>query len=318
MDDDRCRRLLEQPITIPADPDRFTSNTLFGQPGIYPEGSPMIPAAGPARSSDELRRIIERLSPDDGRAIAGFEAPDLVERVPDETIRAALCLLADGPAAPIFDAFASRSSAAHTFGVGDAGVGRVVGAPVDAPPGHRVVDRRYAFEHPAAIAPSLAHAICHHCDGAGDAEEATLHGVLAAVHAHLLASDPALADLGTELARRQSSLTITLLNARAPGSWRASICCPDGAGTIPGGNPSLQCPDLWSIPFTGHTAAPEALGVPDPVRETLGRLTGGASPEVPTRYDDELGCWLQAQLGTGPWFGPVERVAAGRALGLFC
>ena len=29
-----------------------------------------------------------------------------------------------------------------------------------------------------------------------------------------------------------------------------------------------------------------------------------------------LGEWLTAELGTGPWFGPCLRVAAGRALGL--
>ncbi len=318
MDDDECRRLLEAPITRPRDIDRFSSNTLFGQPGIYPGGTPMTPAPGPARTPEATRRLLAGLTPDGGRAVDRFDDEPLARRVPDDNLRAALCLLADGPAAPILEAFVEGDTPTTTLTVGPtAGEGRVIGPVAGGPAGQQALNERYRFEHPAAIAPSLAHALCHHVDGAGDAEEATLHGILAATHAWLLAATPALGDLGTELSRRQASLTITLLNARGPGSWRASICCPDGPGTIPGGNPALQCPDLWSIPFVGHPATHDATEVPEPVRATLRNLTDGAGAEVPTRYDDALGDWLRAELGTGEWFGPCTRVAAGRALSLF-
>jgi hypothetical protein len=179
-----------------------------------------------------------------------------------------------------------------------------------------VLNERYAGEHPALVAPSLAHALCHHGALAANAEEATLHGLLAATHAWMMALDPGLASLGTELARRQSSLTITLLNARRPGSWRASIRCPDGPGTIPGGNPSLQCPDLWSIPFTSLPVAGAELEIPAPVRESLARLAGPHAPQPPSTYDEVLGGWLTSALGDGSWFGPAVRARAGRALGL--
>ncbi len=317
MDDDECRRLLEAPITRPSDIDRFSSNSLFGQPGIYPDGSPMVPASGPARSRDATRQLLVELDAGSGRGPRCFDDERLVQRVPDDNLRAALCLLAEGPAEPILDAFIAGDTATSELSVEPiVGEGRVIGRPVEDRPGVQALNERYRFEHPAVIAPSLAHALCHHVDGAGDAEEATLHGVLAATHAWLLAAAPELGDLGTELSRRQSSLTVTLLNARAPGSWRASIRCPEGPGTIPGGNPSLQCPDLWSIPFAGHPATRDTAVVPEPVRATLQRLAGERAVEVPSRYDDTLGDWLATELGDGAWFGPCTRLAAGRALGL--
>ena len=39
-------RSIADPPGVPADISRFTSNDLFGQPGIYPGGPPMQPAAG--------------------------------------------------------------------------------------------------------------------------------------------------------------------------------------------------------------------------------------------------------------------------------
>ena len=317
MDPDLCRRVLAAPITEPTDLDRFSSNTLFGQPGIYPSGSEMVPAPGPSRRPGDVRALLVDLTPADGRAASSFDDHTLTRRVPDPNLRAALCLLAEGPAAPIFDAFVAGDTTTTELTVGTTvAAGRVIGPIAGGSPGLQALNERYRFEHPAVIAPSLAHALCHHVEGAGDAEEASLHGVLAATHTWLLAASPGLADLGTELARRQASLTITLLNARSPGSWRASIRCPDGPGTIPGGNPALQCPDLWSIPFVGRAATGDAVVVPEPVRATLHNLTDGHSGEVPSRYDEDLGEWMTTALGTGACFGPCVRVAAGRALGL--
>ncbi len=314
---DDCRRLLTEPPGVPTDPDRFSSNTLFGQPGIYPDGTAMSPAAGPVRTTEQARRLVVELDLDDGRCARRFDDPALGERADDPTVRAALALLERGPAASVLAAFVDGTAALSTLAVGEpASPGRVVGPLADGARGHQVVNERYAVEHPAVIAPSLAHAICHHPDRASNAEEATLHGLLAAVHADLLAGDPALGDLGTELSRRQASLTITLLNARAPGDWRASIRQPAGPGTIPGGNPSLQCPDLWSIPFTSRPDGVCDLDVPAPVQVALGSLAAASAPPPPATYGAALGSWLTAHVGDGELFGPCRRVTAGRALGL--
>lgn len=314
--------LLRTPPVRPADTAAFSAGRLFGQPGIYPDGPPMSPAPGPPLDDDAAHRLLDQLLGDELAATAHHRMvdPDLRARVPDLQVRTALLSLTGSPAEPELDAFLEGSTAVQRLGIGPTdGEGRVIGAELgDADPTRRVLNERYRAEHPAVIAPSLAHALCHHGERASNAEEATLHGLLAAVHAWLLSGTPALGLLRTELARRQASLTVTLLNARAPGDAAASICCPDGPGTIPGGDPSLQCPDLWSIPFTSRRPDDADLDVPAPVGASLARLAAGTAPEVPDRYDDALGGWLRAQLGHGVWFGPVVRARAGLALGLFC
>ena len=329
-----ARLLLERAPRHPLHPEYFSSNTLFGQPGIYPGGPDMVPAGGthlePAGGRDVLRELLEdRLDESKfGQTLAWFDDPTLNERVPDPLVRSALLLLTGGPAEPILTAFLNGATPVTSFSIGTPdGLGRIIGRAAnghghgssgdgDADDGHRVLNQRYAAEHPAVVAPSLAHAICHHGTAAPNAEEATLHGLLGAAHTWLLAHRPELARLGTELSRRQASLTITLLNARAPGSWRASIRCPDGPGTIPGGNPALQCPDLWSIPFTSSPTTDAELTVPEPVRAALARLAGTDAPPPPLTYDDALGAWLTTRSGDGRWFGPPTRARAGRALGL--
>jgi len=325
--DDAARLLLERPPRHPLHPEYFSSNTLFGQPGIYPGGPAMAPASGThldeAGGRDVLRELLgdpldeSKLS----HTLAWFDDRALTERVPDPLVRAALLLLTGGPAEPVLNAFLNGTTPVSSFSIGTPdGQGRIIGRAAGgdhaADEGHRVLNQRYGAEHPAVVAPSLAHAICHHGARASNAEEATLHGLLGAVHTWLLAHRPELAWLGTELSRRQASLTITLLNARSPGSWRASIRCPDGPGTIPGGNPSLQCPDLWSIPFTSLPTADAELTVPEPVRAALARLAGTDAPPPPLTYDDAVGAWLTTRSGEGQWFGAPTRARAGRALGL--
>ena len=327
-----AERLLERPPRHPLHPEYFSSNTLFGQPGIYPGGPAMAPATGTHLDSAGGRTILaEVLGPfiDPSllhTTLAWFDDASLQERVPDAVVRTALLLLTAGPAEPVLQAFLHDATPVRTLGVGSPqGDGRVIGMQEErstgpfamtGDTGHRVLNQRYAAEHPALVAPSLAHALCHHGDHASNAEESTLHGLLAGVHTWLVALRPELATLGTELSRRQASLTITLLNARSPGSWRASIRCPDGPGTIPGGNPALQCPDLWSIPFTSLPDAGAALDVPDSIRSSLARLAGRDAPAVPPSYDDSLGAWLTAWMGDGAWFDAGTRARAGRALGL--
>ena len=134
------------------------------------------------------------------------------------------------------------------------------------------------------------------------------------VHLQLLARAPALAHTGTELARRQNALAITLLNSRHPGDPAIALVAPDGPGTIPGGAPSMQTPDFWSIPFVGdgphESGAPVLLG---PVLERV--LADGAARPGPLRYDDGLGALLSERLGRA-WLSPRAQLRAAVALGL--
>ena len=315
-----AQQVLSLPPSVPSDLSLFSSNTLFGQPGIYPEGPPMHPAVGPPLGEHQGAALLrELLEPETAQEMTGFFASlELVDRVPDPGLRAALLLLGGGPAEAVLRAFLDNQTAVKRLGIGvPNGEGRVIGSEVDeADTSRRVLNLRYTSEHPAVIAPSLAHALCHHEDRASNAEEATLHGLLSAVHIWLLANNPSLAALGTELSRRQASLSITLLNARSAGSWLASIRCPNGPGTIPSGNPALQCPDLWSIPFTPTPVEDCDLAIPLPVQQSLTSLALETAPAVPDRYGDQLGEWLTQHLGQGRFFGAVPRAQAGNALGL--
>ena len=312
------------PPARPLDISRFTSNELFGQPGIYPDGPTMAPASGEPLRDAQAAALLERWG---GRSLEVYRSAEVASVTEVPQMRAAISLLVGSPAEPLMEALLAGGSHIHELGVGAlAQPGRVVGGPAaDARAGVRWLNERYAAEHPAVVAPSLAHAICHHdtahagrwaAPTACNAEEATLHGVLAAVHAWLVGSAPELADLGSELSRRQASLTITLLNARSAGSPVPSIVCPDGPGTIPGGNPDLQCPDLWSIPFTSVDPDDCDTSVPAPVRSTLRLLARAGAPPPPDTYSEDLASWLRANTCRGKLDDTVVGIA-GRALGLW-
>jgi hypothetical protein len=192
----------------------------------------------------------------------------------------------------------------------------VVGPPdataADAPAGTRVVNDRYRAEHPALLAGSLAHDLLWSGPGAGQYEEATLHALCAFVHVQLLARAPFLARLGTELARRQNSLAVTMLNSRHPRSADLAVRAPDGPATIPCGAPGMQTPGFWSIPFV---AGPPATGPAPALLGTVLRAITGSDAPAPLRYDDALGSWWSAQGVRGALSLADQATAAG-ALGL--
>ncbi|CAB4904396.1 unannotated protein [freshwater metagenome] len=318
--EEEAQQVLRLAPSVPSNLSLFSSNTLFGQPGIYPEGPPMHPAVGPTLDEHQGAALLrELLEPETAEEMVEFFTnSELLDRVPDPSLRAALLLLGGGPAEAVLRAFLNNQTAVKRLGIGlPNGEGRVIGSEIDeADPSRRVLNLRYKSEHPAAIAPSLAHALCHHEGLASNAEEATLHGLLSAAHIWLLAHNASLATMTTELFRRQASLSITLLNARSAGSWLASIRCPNGPGTIPGGNPALQCPDLWSIPFTATPDEDCDLSIPLPVQQALSCLAAETAGAVPDRYCDQLGEWFTQNLGQGRFFGAVPRAQAGQALGL--
>lgn len=273
--------LLRRAPQIPADIGRFTSTPLFGQPGIYPDGPPMAPAAGHLHSDASIEQVLV----------------ELVGTVGE----------------PVFEAWTAGRTAVNrlTYGPPES-PGRVVGPATGGTAHEGVVNERYRAEDARLLLPSIVHDLLWSGPGAGHAEETLLHALGAYVHAQLLARDESLADLGTELARRENSITITLLNSRQPGSATVSLVAPDGPGTIPGGAPGMQTPDFWSVPF----ASREADGAPiSPiVREVLATIARVEVARVPLRFDDDLGAWCSETLIAV--LALRVQLAAGRALGL--
>ena len=146
-----------------------------------------------------------------------------------------------------------------------------------------------AFNVARLLLPSIVHDLLWSGPGAGHAEETVLHALGAYVHAQLLARDRSLAALGTELARRENSITITLLNSRQPGSATVTLVAPDGPGTIPGGAPNMQTPDFWSVPFASRDA--DGASIPPLVLDVLTAIAAVDITDVPSTYDDHLGTW---------------------------
>lgn len=316
--------VLAAPPRPPRDPALFSSNTLFGEPGIYPEGPAMVPAEGPPLDEHASRAALATLLPDhlgEATAVAAtlalFDAPTLHRLAPEPLPRAALVILCGTVAAPALAAVAGGRGGVPFSSVGVAampGSGRVVGAAPGGPSGARALNDRYAAEHPALVAPSLAHDLLWSGAGTDRYEEATLHALLAMVHLQVISRSPWIAHLGTELARRQNSLAVTLANSRHPGSAALAVRADDGPGTIPGGAPGMQTRDFWSIPFApdGPTGRP----APPPLAEALAQaaVDPGSLP-APLRYDDALADWLAGDLGRG-WLDVADQLRAAVALGL--
>ena len=285
--DDELTTLLAAPPRRPADIDLFTSNALFGDPGIYPDGSPMVPAPGPAVTDAQAVEALARIGV--WRPEARLAQKVLIARVPDPGPRAGLLALSFTVAAPLIDVFVAGMTRVDTIELGPtASPGRVVGTTADGPLGARVVNERYRAEVPTLLAGSLAYDLLRSGPGAGRYEEVVLHAVEALVHLQLLARDPALARTGTELARRQNSLALTLLNSRHPGRAELAVRAPDGLGVVPDGASNVQAPDFWSIPFVSGTArAADAT----PLLYAVLELATGVAPPTPLRYDEALGQW---------------------------
>ncbi len=167
------------------------------------------------------------------------------------------------------------------------------------------------------------HDLLHHEPAVSDAEETVLHALLAAVHLQVISRSPTLAGT-TELARRQNSLALSLLCSRRPGEPEIRIVAPDGLGTIPGGAPSMQTPDFWSIPFAPEHPAPRppTLALRTVLDALIGDKTGvDADAEVvvepggPLVVDERTAERLD-QLVLSRELRPHELVAAAAALGL--
>jgi hypothetical protein len=305
--------LLAEPPCPPHRVSLFSSNTLFGEPGIYPDGPPMEPAAGDAWSESQAHAAVAELLGDVG--VRRFGEPGLVSRCPDPGPRAALALLTATTGEPLLDAFIAGATPVATLGLGaTTSPGRVVGPVTGSPGSVRAVNDRYRAEHPALMAPSIAHDLLWNPHGAGQFEEATLHMICALVHLELIALRPALAHSGTELARRQNSLAVSLVNSRRPGDATIRVIAPDGPGTIPGGAPTMQTCDFWSIPFVG--GAPATSPAPALLGTVLQRAVGatiGLEPIVD--YDHALGEML-GRTGLDGALDPVAQLRAVVSLGL--
>ena len=279
----------------PTRPELFT-------PDLYPAGPPLEPAAAPGPTGPELLG--------DLAAISGEHRADgpmhwhvddrLMAKVPDVPVRAGVAALAATIGEPLLEWLVADDCPIESIGWGDPGGDRIAGIaqPADRPT-HRVLNQRYRYEHPFLATGSLLHQLCWNPDADNHPQEVLLHALLAVAHAQLIELLPSLVG-STELARRQQSLVLSLLCSRSAGRDGVRIIAPNGEGTIPGGAPAMQTPDLWSIPFaTGEdpVAAPPQLDL------VLGPWLSPGSLPLASTFDRRLVAAVDAEALDG-WLTP--------------
>jgi len=289
----------------------------------------MVPAADPGGPVDEqtvaaeLTAFLERhLGSNRARVdvtLERYHDSRVIERLPDPGVRAGFLTLTGTLGDLVIDPFLTGELPVVGISYGrTADASRVVGPAAD--PGElgsrwRLVNERYRHEPFPLLAGSLLHDLLHHEPAVSDAEETVLHALLAAVHLQVISRSPELAGT-TELARRQNSLALSLLCSRRPGRPEIRIIAPDGLGTIPGGAPSMQTPDFWSIPFA--PAHPEPRPPTLALRTVLDALVGaeaGARAGTPVVVDEQTAELLD-DLVLSRELRPHELLAAAAALGL--
>lgn len=318
--DDQAAEQLRQTPAPPTDPARFS-------PDLYPAGPPMVPAADLGAPADEAGVEVElatfleaHLGSNRARidvVLERFHDSRVRERLPDPGVRAGFLTLTGTLGDLVIEPFLTGELPVIGISYGvTADPSRVVGPAADQ--GElgtrwRLVNERYRFEPFPLLAGSLLHDLLHHEPAVADAEETVLHALLAAVHLQVISRSPALAGT-TELARRQNSLALSLLCSRHPGEAEMRIIAPDGLGTIPGGAPSMQTPDFWSIPFAPDHPEPRppTLALRTVLDALLGPVTEVERPVVV----DERTAELLDEIVLSRELRPHELVAAATALGL--
>jgi hypothetical protein len=271
----------------------------------------MVPAAPSERPAQELQGLLSEHSLEPDSSLAWFSDARLAAIAPEAAVRATLALLAGTIADGVLSALVEGETIS-LVGVGTpVGSGRIVGHGQDL--AARFVSSRYQFEHPALLVGPLAHELLCSPTPRCDAEEKLTHGILAMIHMQLIARNPQLARMGTELSRRVNSIALSLYNSRSPGDPTFRFIAPNGPGTIPGGKASMQSPDFWSIPFL--SGYPDAAAMPDEVVSILARLEGDvAAADSTSRYDEATILRIDDSLGLD-WLDWEARGRVGRALG---
>lgn len=272
-----ANRVLALAPEVPDNIDLFTSDYLEQPvyPEAYPEGSPMAPATGPERTPDEVRTALVAFldgyySPVEiSETLAVFDAPDVVERVPDANIRAGFALLNLTVARPLIGFFLSSDGFVGQMEWAPMGIAFTEAALVtDDGRTSVALNERYRHEHFALLTANIAQTLLHH-DGEETfsyAENVITLFISTYAHLQILSKHPELAYLGTELARLMNTFSLALLNAHPAGSPELAQIVPYGLGVLPG-SPE-DAPDYWTL-FDGQI---DSSTGPSPLRSILDRM----------------------------------------------
>ena len=268
-----ANRVLARDQRKPVQVDLFTSNFESGRLGAYPEGSPMSPATGPAPSPAQVRtQLAAHLkawfggrSAEIEVSLALFDDPDVENRIPHPSLRAAFAALNGTLDEPNIEHFLT-SGLLTTVSFEPLSSGAIAESIANGNGTRRVVfNDRYDRESFALMINVLGHEFGHDDPGNSNAEEAILSAKNAMTHLQVLLRNPALAYLDTELSRRLNTSVLAFLNTREhagrhKNSPDSEIVAPTGRGIFPG-SANFTVPDLWTL-LDGGGSSPGSAALP--------------------------------------------------------
>jgi len=308
-----ANRVLALAQRQPGDINIFASNYPNGAQGLYPQGSAMTPAAGPAPTNDQVRtrltaylnRYFENDATRVNAALAVFDDADvkaLCDGTDDQdaTLRAALAASAGTVYEPAVEyglnggafqliRYGTLPDTSFIAGSTGGATGRVV-----------TVNSRYSAESFEYLIGVMGHEFMHHNFETPRAEEAVLNAMSAMGHMQVLSEAPELAHGRTELSRNINDLVLAFVNSREAGSPDSEIYATTGRGVAPGGPFNVR--DFWTL-LRGTATVGEA---PAALRTMLVALMkpGTAIPAAPDY--SQATAELFAQLGD-TWLTDTQR-----------
>lgn len=322
--DELAVQILELPQQTPVNVNLFSSKMqMFGvtlKVGAYPDGSSMAPAGLPeateADTRAQLQQYLSAQIPGDAdaasKALGSFDSPAVRSLVPDPTLRAALVGMTGTSFEPAIDALLT-GNVFTSVAFGEPSPTTVIAQsqldPVAGNGKHKIVfNSRYQNEKFQLLIGIMGHEIQHDDLRAPGGEEAFMAEETGIVYLEVLARNPSLAHLNTELTRRMNDFAMAVLNSKHPHSAQNVVVAQDGLGLYPRSS-SDNNPDVWNENLGAGSSPLSSPASPVILRSLLAPGT-----PIPTNFD-RAGAAAFEHLAD-PKLPPVTRVRLSVLLGL--
>lgn len=203
-------------------PFEATDYRLFS-PQTYADAPPMIPAAAKPSNEAEIRQqletILTRRFADNQSAVdeatAIYTDNQLNDMIADSRLRASLAALKGTPGEAAIDVIKNGTFSAVRFdNLGTGVIAAVKPGSAENQKPELLINKRYENEDFRLLSPSFVHEALHQDNIASGREERISHALDSLIYGKLVQEDPALAQTGTELARRQNTKLMARLNSR--------------------------------------------------------------------------------------------------------
>ncbi len=267
----QAERILKLVPVKPGNINLYTSDYLANPvyPEAYLDGSVMEPAVGTTGSVHAMRRDLQEFletglgpdAPEVAATLALFDDAGVSERVPDPRLRAAFVVLNITVAAPLIDSFITSDVYAWNLTWEDTGLAFTESS-TPGPDGKQriAVSDRYRYEHFAAIAPNIAHAMLHHDETFSYAEDVIVVAIATVSYLQLVELHPEIAYQGTELTRFNNTFAMALLNSHRAGNPDIELIVSGGTSVLPGSTDDAA--DFWSLIAVSDTTSEIAPALP--------------------------------------------------------